>query len=114
MVIIRNLFMLIGLLQANMLIAQFRMSPADSLRRDSINKATYQDYKQMLEQLGIASTRPGPSGNPQAANAANTDESKASPYTTLPDPLVLDNGKKVTDTKTWWNKRRPELIEAFD
>ena len=28
--------------------AQFRMSPADSLRRDSINKATQQDYKNML------------------------------------------------------------------
>ncbi len=81
--------------------AQFRFSPADSLRRDSINKVTQLDYKNMLSLLNIASTRPGPSGNPQAPNAANVDESKASPYTTLPDPLVLNNGKRVTDAKTW-------------
>ncbi|MBO9561262.1 MAG: hypothetical protein J7621_00755 [Niastella sp.] len=91
-----------------------RLSRADSLRIDSINKLTQQDYKQMLQQLNITSTRPGPSGNPQAPNAANSDESKASPYTTLPDPLLLNNGQKVTDAKAWWNKRRPELVELFD
>lgn len=95
--------------------AQFgRMSAADSLRRDSINKATQRDYNQMLSQVGITATRPGPSGNPQAANAANADEAKASPYTSLPDPLTLNNGKKVTNAKTWWNKRRAEIIEEFD
>jgi hypothetical protein len=94
--------------------SQFRLSPADSIRRDSINRLTQQDYKIMLSQLNITSTRPGPSGNPQAPNAANIDESKASPYTTLPDPLILKNGKKVTDAKTWWNKRRPEIVEDFD
>jgi hypothetical protein len=95
-------------------IAQSRLSPADSLRRDSIYKVTQQDYKNMLLQLSIISTRPGPSGNPLATNAANIDESKASPYTTLPDPLMLKNGKKVEDAKTWWNKRRPEIVEDFD
>lgn len=94
--------------------AQFRLSREDSLRRDSINKATQQDYRNMLAQLGITSTRPGPSGNPQAPNAANADEAKASPYTSLPDPLTLKNGKKVKDPKTWWNSRRPEIIEEFD
>ena len=68
----------------------------------------------MLAQLNITSTRPGPSGNPSAPDAANTDESKASPYTTLPDPLILNNGKKVKDAKTWWSKRRPEIVEYFD
>jgi hypothetical protein len=94
--------------------SQFRLSPADSIRRDSINRVTQQDYNNMLAQLHIASTRPGPSGNPSAPNAANTDESKASPYTTLPDPLVLKNGTKITDAKTWWAKRRPEIVEDFD
>lgn len=94
--------------------AQFRMSAADSLRMDSINKATGQDYRETLQMLGISSTRPGPSGNPQASNAANTDETKASPYTTLPDALLLNNGKKVTDAKTWWNLRRPQIVEDFD
>lgn len=94
--------------------AQPRLSPADSLRRDSINKATQKDYQQMLSQLGISSTRPGPSGNPQAPNAANIDESKASPYKSLPDPLALNNGRKLTDAKKWWNKRRPEIVEDLD
>jgi hypothetical protein len=91
-----------------------RLSPADSLRRDSINRLTQQDYKNMLTLLNIDSTRHGPSGNPSAPDAANTDESKASPYTTLPDPLILKKGKKVTDAKTWWNERRPEIVEDFD
>lgn len=81
---------------------------------DSINKLSYADYSQMLEQLHIASTRPGPSGNPSAPDAANTDESKATTYTSLPDPLVLNNGKPVKDAKTWWNKRSPEIVEMFD
>ncbi|MGZ3853636.1 MAG: hypothetical protein ACXVBX_12645, partial [Flavisolibacter sp.] len=93
--------------------AQFRLTRADSLRMDSINKLTQADYKNMLAQLGISSTRPGPSGNPQAPNAANSDESKVPPYS-LPDALTLKNGKKVTDAKTWWNKRRPEIVEDFD
>ncbi|OSZ77035.1 hypothetical protein CAP36_11450 [Chitinophagaceae bacterium IBVUCB2] len=77
-------------------------------------QATQIDYKNMLAKLKIESTRPGPSGNPSASNAANVDESKASPYTSLPDPFLLKNGKKVTDAKTWWNKRRPEIVELFD
>lgn len=93
--------------------AQFRFTKADSLRIDSINKLTQVDYKNILSQLNITSTRPGPSGNPQAADAANSDESKVPPYT-LPDPLTLKNGKKLTDAKTWWTKRRPEIIEDFD
>jgi peptidoglycan/xylan/chitin deacetylase (PgdA/CDA1 family) len=80
----------------------------------AIQQATQSDYKNMLAQLKIDSTRRGPSGNPQAPNAANIDESKASPYTSLPDPLILKNGKKVTDEKTWWSKRHPEIVEEFD
>ena len=77
-------------------------------------QATQVDYKNMLGQLHIDSIRRGPSGTPTAPNAANVDELKASPYTLLPDPLVLNNGKKVTDAKTWWSKRRPEIVEDFD
>jgi len=79
-----------------------------------IQQGTQADYKNMLAQLHIDSTRHGPSGNPAAPNAANTDESKATQYTSLPDPLTLKNGQKVTDPKTWWNKRRPEIVEDFD
>lgn len=80
---------------------------------DSINKVTETDYQNMLDQLGISSLRPGPSGNPQAANAANADEAKATQYTSLPDPLLFNNGKKVK-TAAQWSKRRTELFELFD
>lgn len=44
----------------------------------------------------------------------NYDESKTGEYT-LPDPLLLaSNGKRVRDTKTWIQKRRPELIRLFE
>ena len=44
--------------------------------------------------------------------AANYDESKVPKYT-LPDPLVMASGEKVTDAKTWAAKRRPEILELF-
>ena len=68
----------------------------------------------MMALLGITSLRPGPSGNPQAPDAANTDESRASPYTSLPDPLVLNDGRPVTSPEQWWQVRRAEVVEDFD
>ncbi len=41
------------------------------------------------------------------------DESKVPSYT-LPDPLVLNNGEKVTDAETWKNQRRSEIVEMFE
>ncbi len=32
----------------------------------------------------------------------------------LPDPLILLNGEKVTDAKTWKEKRRPEILNLFE
>lgn len=43
----------------------------------------------------------------------NYDESKVGTYT-LPDPLVMSNGKKVLDAKTWFNERRPEIVRLFE
>ena len=43
----------------------------------------------------------------------NYDESKANPFP-LPDPLLLKNGQAVTDAQTWWDKRRPEILEDFE
>jgi hypothetical protein len=40
------------------------------------------------------------------------DESKANLYP-LPDPLILKNGQPVKDAATWWNQRRPEILEDF-
>ena len=42
----------------------------------------------------------------------NYDESKVPKYT-LPDPLVMQNGQRVTDPETWRTKRRPEILELF-
>ena len=77
--------------------------------------ASQADRQKMMDLLHIASLRQGADGNnPQAPNYANYDESKANPYPNLPDPLVLNNGKKVTSAKVWWNQRRPEIVERFD
>jgi len=43
----------------------------------------------------------------------NYDESKVGAFT-LPDPLTLANGTKVTDAATWKNKRRPEVLKLFE
>ena len=43
----------------------------------------------------------------------NYDESKVGTYT-LPDPLVMEDGKPVKDAKTWYSKRRPEIVKMFE
>ncbi|MBM3333526.1 acetylxylan esterase [Candidatus Sumerlaeota bacterium] len=43
---------------------------------------------------------------------ANYDESKVPQYT-LPDPLVMQDGTRVTTAEQWTTKRRPELLELF-
>ncbi|HMG89052.1 MAG TPA: hypothetical protein VK589_03295 [Chryseolinea sp.] len=82
---------------------------------EKLKQASSADHKKMMDLLGIASIRQGANGNdPNAPNAANYDETKANPYPELPDALLLKSGKKVTSSKVWWSKRRPELIEEFD
>ena len=43
----------------------------------------------------------------------NYDESKVGTYT-LPDPLVMNDGKPVKDAKTWTMRRRPEIVRIFE
>jgi hypothetical protein len=73
-----------------------------------------QDHQNMMDQLGIKSLRPGPSGNESAPNHANYDESLANPYPDLPDLLTLKNDKKVTTPEIWWKQRRPEIVEDME
>ena len=47
------------------------------------------------------------------AKEANYDESKVPKYT-LPDPLTLQDGAKVTDAGTWVKRRRPEIMRLFE
>jgi hypothetical protein len=79
------------------------------------NAASERDHQHMMDLLHITSIRRGRDGNnPQSTNYANYDESKANPFPDLPDPLTLNNGKKVTSAAMWWKKRRPEIVEDFD
>jgi len=74
-----------------------------------------QDHQRLMDLLHIQSLRKGADGrNSQAPNAANYDESKANPYPTLPNPLILKGGKRVTTLKMWWTQRRPQIMEDFD
>jgi hypothetical protein len=80
--------------------------------RDSISRLSAEDHLLMMKKLGVDSIRPGPSGNPNDPNAANSDEDKVADYA-LPDLLVLKNGSKVNSVREW-EKRRDEIKEDFD
>jgi len=43
----------------------------------------------------------------------NYDESKVPTYS-LPNPLVLQNGRPVKDAKTWYKERRKEILGLFE
>ena len=76
--------------------------------------AAQTDRQNMMDQLHITTLRRGADGNnKQSPFYANYDESKANPYPTLPDPLVMNNGKKVTSA-AMWPARRAEIKEMFD
>jgi hypothetical protein len=59
----------------------------------------------------------GQSAKPPASEVAgipvNYEEARVGRYT-LPDPLILSNGKPVRDAKTWTQKRRPEIVRLFE
>jgi hypothetical protein len=106
-------FFTVGVLCAAMAFGQGRGAPTPAMVAQQA--ASQADRQKMMDLLGIKALRPGRNGsNPQAENYANYDESKANPFPRLPDPLVLNNGKKVTSAKDWWSKRRPEIVELFD
>lgn len=59
-----------------------------------------------------------PNGNPlrlalKTGHVSNYDESKVPAYT-LPDPLVLANGRPVRDARTWRNERRREILRTYE
>ena len=73
-----------------------------------------QDHQEMLNQLEITKLRPGPSGNPDAPNAANYDESKANPFPDWPEVLMFDNGQAVVTAEQWLAARRPQIVDLFE
>src|SRR5580704_9239548 len=62
-----------------------------------------------------AATRQGVKPPPAevAGIPVNYAEAKVGTYV-LPDPLVMADGKPVKDAKTWWSKRRPEIVKLFE
>ena len=75
---------------------------------------TAEDHQDMMRQLGITALRPGPSGRDGAPNPANYDESLANPFPEWPDLLTLDDGPPVTSADAWRERKRPEIVEAFE
>src|SRR5262249_6417453 len=58
-----------------------------------------------------------PNGNPvrlarATGHVSNYTEEKVPAYT-LPDPLVLANGRRVTSAKMWGKQRRPEILRFY-
>ena len=82
--------------------------------RPPVTFTAEQDRQNMMDQLGIHTLRPGPSGNENAPDRANYDELLANPYRSLPDVLTLNSGQKVTSSRQWWEQRRPEIVEDFE
>jgi hypothetical protein len=78
-----------------------------------VHLSAEQDHQRLMDLLHIKALRRGPDGDPKSPNAANFDESKVRSYV-LPDPLQLNNRKRITTPEEWWSERRPEIIEAFD
>jgi hypothetical protein len=72
-------------------------------------------YSAVLILFGCAAFAQTPNAPPSvvAGIPVNYDESLTGAYT-LPDPLVLANGKPVRDARTWNEKRRPELVRLFE
>jgi len=98
---------------ANITLAQHSSIDSGKYPRP-VNFTAEQDHENMMQQLGIEQLRPGPSGNENAPNHANYDESKANPCPQLPEILTSNAGKKVTTPKMWWQVRRPEIIKGLE
>ncbi len=88
--------------------------PAPTPEELAIQAASEKDHQRVMNELGIQTLRHGADSDPKSPYAANYDESKADLYPTLPDPLLLNDGKRVTTAKLWWTKRRPEIVGLFD
>ena len=61
--------------------------------------------------------RRDPKGNPvrlakATGHVSNYDEAKVPPYT-LPDPLKLANGERVTSAEEWFKRCRPEILKFY-
>jgi len=105
---------------AAVLVAIGLLDPAASFAQDPKAKqpakqpdfipAGYDDYQNMLDQLGIKKMRRG-----RDARVKDTsDEATANPYKdSMPDLMTAKDGTKVK-TADQWPKRRAEIVEDFE
>jgi hypothetical protein len=89
------------------------LAPAPSVgqaKQPDFIQPGYDDYQNMLDQLGIKKMRKG-----RDARVKDTsDEATANPFKdSMPDLLTFKDGKKVT-TADQWPKRRAEIVEDFE
>jgi hypothetical protein len=70
-----------------------------------------EDFNRTRALLGLSG--PPPAGA-VSNSAATFNESAANPFPTLPDPLRLINGQRVTSAAEWNTRRRAELLEIFE
>lgn len=80
----------------------------------AIQAASEKEHQRVMNELGIKELRPPVDSTQDSPHPVNYNESKANPYKTLPDPLVMNDGTPVTTASQWWSKRRPEIVELFD
>jgi hypothetical protein len=72
--------------------------------------AGYDDYQNMLDQLGIKKIRKGRDSKVKD----DSDEATASPYKeTMPDLMTFKDGTRVKSADQW-PKRRAEIVEDFE
>src|SRR5574338_659715 len=108
-------FYLIFFVMSSVYVVHAQNSAIDSSKYPKLTTYTaQQDHENMMQQLGITKLRPGPSGDANAPNHANYDESLANPCPQLPDILTTKDGKKVTTAEMWWKVRRPEIAEDLE
>lgn len=88
--------------------------PVGGAQCTPVHLTSQQDHQRTMDLLKIQSLRPPKSGDPKAPNAANFDEAMAGPFSKAPDPLVMNNGKRVTSAKMWWKQRRPQIVAAYE
>ncbi|MCK8492426.1 acetylxylan esterase [Spirosoma sp. RP8] len=117
-----------------------KMTPEErKVYMDKMREASQEDWQRVMNRLNLKlPTLPPPADDPKRpshlkqkegstnwyddegnthvrsgwGNWSNYDEAKAGGYT-LPDPLVLKNGKPVKNANSWWKQRRPELLADF-
>ena len=104
---------LLGISMRKSLLAQATGTATTLPARDlpaPVTLTAMEDHRRMMELLGITQLRRG------GSMSSVPDESQANPFggiESLPDPLKMRDGTKVTRADQW-RKRRAEIVEMFD